>query len=877
MAFPETISIPIPIAIPIQAEARKLSCEPVDLPQALESQRAHHRNQGKVRAMDPQNHTWKPLQADKLSEIGRLFGELFPADRCGTLAADITAYWMDMLKEVWRGKAPALREKDERHVPRDPLARIRQKTVVITYADSVWARGEASLDTLDAFLKSHFPALGGMHMLPACQVAATRFNDGYFSQVVRHTTHPAFGTNAKFAAMMADYYSMADFVLNHVDIENPDFQAYLAGDDERGACFYVFSEQAYRRRLANGDFDRIFRPRPFPLFSIYRRRPADDMFAEMELSEKIDHLTALTGGRLPAPIVGLLVIFNLLKNDQMLLDEQYRMVLTFRDYLQALSAIDPDSIFVVSETQETNQVPYILPDRIQTPPDLLEAIGFEPEKAGELATLFSRHANAIFGEEIRALTTFSHVQVDLNTSTLQGLKMLADDFAWYLGLDLNMLRLDAANFAFKRWKTTCFGLPEVKDLMQILYLSMDCVAPRMVANLEVNDQLSAVLEQMADKQAPPPMMYDFHLAGMLPAAFITGNAGLFRRIFDKIATYTLDPHSIRFSLAESHDGKSVRGSLDLLTLAERQAVADTVVKNGGRIKYKGVPRFEYPVDEFKEVCRESDLTYESARQMLFTNTAPEETSLTLADHIRDTSALATALGISPARFETEGALKFFSTKILEGREPYELCVATRDCLPPLDDRQLVAARFLAFYTLAFSLMGRNVKSIYFNDLMGLPNDYARLRQTGELRDLKRTKSELAVLEQKLADPATVAYTIARGLNNLIALVDADPALGPRGREAAVPNLADLPAGVAVVHCAADTHTQVVVNITGGKKAVRIDPGEFGFPLQRNLYDNIKHRSIPAESGGLLELVLAPFECYWLTARKVAVPPALLLP
>ena len=58
-----------------------------------------------------------------------------------------------------------------------------------------------------------------------------------------------------------------------------------------------------------------------------------------------------------------------------------------------------------------------------------------------------------------------------------------------------------------------------------------------------------------------------------------------------------------------------------------------------------------------------------------------------------------------------------------------------------------AKRYLAFYTLAFALMGRNVKSIYFNDLLGLPNDYDRFNESGELRDLKRTKSDVQQLEK----------------------------------------------------------------------------------------------------------------------------------
>lgn len=821
--------------------------------------------------MESGSHTWKPLEAKKLARIGTLFGELFSEARYGALDADISAYWVRMLQGVWETKPPAIKKKDEGYIPRDPLSRIQPQTVVITYADSVRTPGEASLETLDGFLRKYFPALGGMHMLPACQVVEERFNDGCFSQVVRDRIHPGFGTNRKFADMMARYYSMADFVLNHVDIMNPNFQAYLDGDDTRGDCFYIFSEEDYRRRLNRGDFSQVFRPRPFPLFTIFRRTPVDKTMASQNRQAKLARMMALTGSRLPEPVLGLLSIFNKLKNDQMLLDEDYREVTLFRAYLTQQGAVHPDTIFTESVTQETRHVPYILIDRIQTEADLLVAIGYDRDAAREIAGIFTQHATEIFGEEIRALTTFSHVQVDLNTATFQGLKMLADDFSWYLGLDLDMLRLDAANFAFKRWKSTCFGLPEVKGLMKILTLSMECVAPRMVANLEVNDQFSAILTQMADKDAPPPMMYDFHLAGMLPVAFITGNAGIFKRISDMIAAYSIPPDSIRFSLAESHDGKSVRGSLDLLTLAERQALADTVEHNGGRIKFKGVPRRTYPVDEFKEVCRESDLDCTTACHQIFKPRDPRDRVLVLADPIRDAAGMAAALGISPARFDAEGPLKYFRNKILEGREPYELCVATRDCLPRLSDPRLAAERYLAFYTLALALMGRNVKSIYFNDLLGLPNDYARLQATGELRDLKRTKSNLGHLEKQLADPASIEYRIAGGLNNLIALVDADAALSPRGNEAAVSAGAGQPESVAMVHCSADVHTLVAVNLSSCRETVIIDPGKFGFSLNRALFDNIGDRVVAPVPGDRVSLELGPFGRLWLTDEKIDIP------
>ncbi|MEZ4550686.1 MAG: hypothetical protein R2860_11145 [Desulfobacterales bacterium] len=89
--------------------------------------------------------------------------------------------------------------------------------------------------------------------------------------------------------------------------------------------------------------------------------------------------------------------------------------------------------------------------------------------------------------------------------------------------------------------------------MQILYLSMDMVAPRMVANLEVNDRLSTILAQMADPETRLPMMYDFQLASLLPV-FNSQDTTIAARIFDLIRQYRIPKTSIRFSVADSHDG-----------------------------------------------------------------------------------------------------------------------------------------------------------------------------------------------------------------------------------------------------------------------------------------------------------------------------------
>lgn len=826
---------------------------------------------------------WKPLENDILAEIKRTFAKIFPDAEFKGLAARIGDYWIDRLTKVWKEKSSAIKNQDKQYIPSDPLSRIQQNTVLIAYADSVSKAEEKTLTTLNTFLNKYFPAIRGLHMLPACAVVENRFNDGFFSQVVRHQINELFGTNQQFAAMMEKYYSMADFVLNHVDIDNPVFQDYLSGDDEAGQCFYVFSEEEYQARRSDGDFTHIFRPRPFPLFTIFRRKPNSTKYSACTHQEKLDEINKQLNlcnlSNLPDEVVSLLSIFNKIKNDQMLLAADYRHIINFRNYLSKNTSIDPDVIFEVSTTQETQQVPYTFTAKIQQRADLLEAMGLGSDVSDRYAHFYEKYDPVIFGEEIRALTTFSHVQVDLNTSTYRGLKMLMDDFAWYLGLDLNMLRLDAANYAFKKWKTPCFGLSEVKALMKILYLSMDCVSPRIVANLEVNDTLGSILSQIADKKSPPPMMYDFHLAGMLPIVFNTQNARILKRIFDMLAKYDIPLQSIRFSLAESHDGKSVRGSLDLLSLVERQGLVDTIQTNGGKIKYKSVPKLEYQADEFQEVCIEAGIDFDMAKNVLFNAAGAGDAVLYLRGNLENHGDIAQALRINKDRLIQNATLKYFVSKLLDGKEPYELCSSTRDSMTKLQNQDQEDRRYLAFYTLAFALMGRNVKSIYFNDLLGLPNDIDRFEKSGELRDLKRTKSDMDDLEKRFTDSTTFQGKIFKDMNNLIALVDFDPALHFRGNEAEVVISSDSAhhEAVAVIHNRCnDHHTLMIISVGEKAKALTLNLKEHGLHPSQTLFENISDRLISFNSDGKLHLTVQPYQRMWLTKEKIEIPRHLLI-
>ncbi len=809
---------------------------------------------------------WMPLAPEKLAEIGRLFEIMFPRSDFGGLAAQITDYWLHMLNSVWQEKDVRIKSEDVGFAPSDPLSRFRQKTVVIAYPDSVREKDLPTLAVLGRFLSQYFPAAGGLHILPACRVVKDRFNDGYFSQVQRNRIDPAFGTNDLFAGLAGRCCFMADFVLNHVDIAHPKFRAYLDGDDAAGECFYVFSEKAYQQHLDRGDFDRVFRPRPFPLFTLFRRRPRNSTYAGFDPEGRIMAMDDLLPFKLPLPVIRIFSIFSKIKNDQMLLDEDYDIVSGFRRYLRA-NSISPDAVFTLSSIQETRHPPYIFKPHIRTRTDLLVAVGYEAGKARQFCQAFEKLEGEIFGEYIRALTTFSHVQVDVNTSTLAGLVLLADDFSWYLGLDLNLLRLDAANYAFKKWKTPCFGLPEVRHLMRILYLSMECAAPRISANLEVNDTLSNVLSQLAAPDAPP-VMYDFHLAGMLPAVFNLENAEILHRIQEMTARFDIPPDRIRFSVAESHDGKSVRGSLDLLNVSERAQSARVAMQNGGRIKYKSVPARQIGKSEFENLCREAGFNARQAIRRLFGDSAAESETLFLKDEIRTPADIFAATGPPASGAAAQDVIEFLADKMLFGREPYELCVSTRDAMVRLEDRQLEVDRYLAFYTLAFALTGRNIRTIYFNDLMGLGNDLLRMEATGELRDIKRTRSKYADLSGIIEDPSTFHHAVAAGINRLISLADSDPALNFRGHEARTGS-AGKTAALVYNHCRKHW-SLALVNIVDRQTTTRIVLPEMGIQEMGRVYDNVQNRWIDLAPPGRLDRKLAPFERLWLTENPLAI-------
>jgi len=339
-----------------------------------------------------------------------------------------------------------------------------------------------------------------------------------------------------------------------------------------------------------------------------------------------------------------------------------------------------------------------------------------------------------------------------------------------------------------------------------------------------------------------------------------------------VSRYDIGRDSIRFSLDESHDGKSVTGSGGadpLLSYERRRDLIRVVRANNGYVKYKSTPKHQIPLAEFKKVCAEAGLDPAKTAGALFKAFSEDAPFLTLKASIHTPAHIARALNMEPRQLEQDSALDFFVTKMIDAREPYELCISTRDALTKLDDPANEVKRYLAFKTLSAALMGRHVKAIYFNDLMGLPNDVDLVEKTGELRNIKRKKSTMHALDQLLDDPSRPESWIAGYINNTIALVDSDPAFNPRSDTAQLVVDSGLPAVVRVQMTYKDHRTLVVVNTADSPAQIDIPLSDHGLNGRKSLFDHIKGEVIRISSGSdTLSLAAGPFDRFWLKPGEI---------
>lgn len=126
--------------------------------------------------------------------------------------------------------------------------------LLITYGDSLLARGEKPLHTLKRFLDAHAnQVLSGVHILPFYPWTS---DDG-FAVLDYSSVNEALGSWRDIRAIAADYDLMADLVINHCSSRSAWFENFLRDEEPGHDYFFTVSPQA--------DLSAVVRPRTSPL------------------------------------------------------------------------------------------------------------------------------------------------------------------------------------------------------------------------------------------------------------------------------------------------------------------------------------------------------------------------------------------------------------------------------------------------------------------------------------------------------------------------------------------------------------------------------------------------------------------------------------
>ncbi len=129
-------------------------------------------------------------------------------------------------------------------------------SVLITYADSIYKNGEATLITLSELLSKHFGSLSKVvHILPFLKSTS----DGGFAVSSYDSLEEKFGDWDDLKSISKNHYLMADLVLNHISSSHPWVQQFIKSQEP--GISNVFSPKQ------NLDWSNVVRPRSSSLFS----------------------------------------------------------------------------------------------------------------------------------------------------------------------------------------------------------------------------------------------------------------------------------------------------------------------------------------------------------------------------------------------------------------------------------------------------------------------------------------------------------------------------------------------------------------------------------------------------------------------------------
>ncbi len=182
--------------------------------------------------------------------------------------------------------------------------------------------------------------------------------------------------------------------------------------------------------------------------------------------------------------------------------------------------------------------------------------------------------------------TFSHDQIDLDFKNPKVLLEFLKIIRLYLDKGIRWFRLDAVAFLWKTPGTPCINLPETHEMIRLLRLMIEHIAPDAVIITETNIPNQENLTYFGNANEAH-LIYNFSLPPLLINTMVTGSC-----LHLKQWLMTMPPAqygTTYLNFIASHDGVGVRPTEGLLTEWELETLISTMIRFGGKVSTRTTP------------------------------------------------------------------------------------------------------------------------------------------------------------------------------------------------------------------------------------------------------------------------------------------------
>jgi len=179
--------------------------------------------------------------------------------------------------------------------------------------------------------------------------------------------------------------------------------------------------------------------------------------------------------------------------------------------------------------------------------------------------------------------TFSHEQIDFDFRNTKVLAEFVKIIRFYLDNGVQIFRLDAVAFLWKKLNTNCLNLPETHEVVRLIRTLVEHAQPDIVIITETNIPNRENLSYFGNANEAH-CVYNFSLPPLLVYTLVNGNCRYLKQWL--MSMPPAQNGTTYFNFIASHDGIGLRPAEGLLTEGEIAQMMSTMQRFGGKVSWR---------------------------------------------------------------------------------------------------------------------------------------------------------------------------------------------------------------------------------------------------------------------------------------------------